>query len=63
MPQAVAKPCTMSSSATDLMNVDILHSFMEHVDSVATLRTLKCVSKEVSRATALPPAAALRDRV
>ena len=46
VPQAVAKPCTMTCSATDLLNVDLLHSLMEHVDSVTTLKTLKQVSKD-----------------
>ena len=32
----------MSCSATDLLNFDLLHSLMEHVDSVSTLRNLKC---------------------
>ena len=41
--------CTMTRSATDMLNVDLLHSIMEHVDSVSTLRDLKCVSKDFAQ--------------
>ena len=38
--------CTMTCSATEMLNYDLLHSLMEHVDSVATLKSLKLVSKD-----------------
>ena len=38
--------CTMTRSATDILNFDLLHTLMEHVDSVSTLRALKSVSKD-----------------
>ena len=42
-------PCTMTCSATDLLIVDLLHTIMENVDSVETLKTLKLVSKDFTQ--------------
>ena len=41
--------CTMTCSATDLLIVDLLHTIMENVDSVETLKTLKLVSKDFAQ--------------
>ena len=45
----VNQTCTMTCSATDMLNYDLLHTIMEHVDSVSTLKTLKQVSKDFSQ--------------
>ena len=39
----------MTCSATDLLIVDLLHTIMENVDSVETLKTLKLVSKDFAQ--------------
>ena len=47
--RSAASICTMTCSATDLLNVDLLHTIMEHVDSVTTLKTLKQVSTDFAQ--------------